>query len=343
MTNALSAPGYADSTYRLDPAGRPRAAPLYGPRVRAASRLLDGRLKLRHLQLVDALSEHRSMVRAAEHLHVTQPVVTRGLQELEEILGVELFERTPRGLVPTIFGEAFTVHARDVIAQLNQAGTHLRELAGGGRGSVTVGTHLFGSNMLLPRAISTFKSEHPGSTVVVRHTIPEDLHADLLAGRVEMIVGRLHPYPEVTRLSDTPLYEEPVRLVTRREHPLQAAPPSTLAELMDQPWVLPVEGTSLRPELEELLLRSGLRLPVNRVECTSFLTVRQILLQSDAIGMLSTLVVAEDARLRPLPQSLLPLRGTVGVTTVAGRTLSPTAQEFVRHLDRAVADVKRWL
>jgi DNA-binding transcriptional LysR family regulator len=112
---------------------------------------------------------------------------------------------------------------------------------------------------------------------------------------------------------------------------------------MDQLWVLPVEGTSLRPELEELLLRSGLRLPVNRVECTSFLTVRQILLQSDAIGLLSTLVVAEDARLRPLPQSLLPLRGTVGVTTVAGRTLSPTAQEFVRHLDRAVADVKRWL
>jgi DNA-binding transcriptional LysR family regulator len=302
--------------------------------------MLDGRLKLRHLQLVDALSEYRSMVRAAEHLHVTQPVITRGLQELEDILGVELFERTPRGLVPTAYGDAFTMHARDVIARLNQAGEHLVELAAGGRGSVTVGSHLFGSSMLLPRAICTFKLEHPASTVVVQHSTPDDLLADLLAGRVDMIVGRFYPYPEQHRLTDTPLYEEPARLVTRRDHPLQSNPPTSLAELADRMWVLPVLGTSLRPEVEDLLLRVGLRLPANRVECTSFLTVRRVLMQTDAVGILSALVAAEDEQLAALPASLLSLRSTVGITTVAGRTLGPTAHELRRHLRRAVAEVE---
>ena len=64
----------------------------------------------------------------------SEPAVTRGLQELEDILGVELFERTSCGLIPTIFGDALTLHARDVIAQLGQAGAHLVELASGGRG-----------------------------------------------------------------------------------------------------------------------------------------------------------------------------------------------------------------
>jgi DNA-binding transcriptional LysR family regulator len=299
-------------------------------------RLLDGRLKLRHLLLIDALSDHGSMVRAAKHLHVTQPAVTRGLQELEDILGVPLFERTARGLDPTIFGEAFTLHARDVLAQLRQAGTHIADLAEGGRGSVTIGTHLFGSNMLLPRAVCTFKAEHPASTVLIHHATPDELHVELLAGRLDMIVGRLYPHPEPERVTDRPLYDEPIYLVTSRHHPLQSVPHRGLAELIDQPWVLPVAGTSLRREMEELLVSQGLRLPANRVECTSFLTVRQLLLRADAIGLLPALVAAEDPLLAPLGLPVPSLHRAVGATTAAGRTLSPAAQIMLSHLQDAV-------
>ncbi|GGL68850.1 hypothetical protein GCM10010095_62080 [Streptomyces anthocyanicus] len=126
-------------------------------------RLLDGRLKFRHLVLIDALSRQGSVVGAAGELHVTQPAATRSLHELEDILGVPLFERGPRGVTPTVFGEAFTRHARAMLAQLTQAGRHVVELADADRGTVVVGTHLAGSTVLLPRAIAALPRPDAGS------------------------------------------------------------------------------------------------------------------------------------------------------------------------------------
>lgn len=300
-----------------------------------APKLLDGRLKLRHLLLVDALTEFGSTLRAAEHLHVTQPAASRGLQELEDILGVELYLRTPRGVTPTIFGTAFTAHARDVIAQLHRAGRHVEELAAGGGGTVTVGTHLFGSNVLLPRAVAEFKRAHPDSTVVVVAGTPDELHSELLAGRVELVVGRLYPLPGTDRLAHWPLYEEQVCVAARRDHPLRGGPGPDLATLARLPWVLPGAGTSLRQEFENLLLRAGVPLPDDRVECTSFLTVRGLLLASDAVGLMSELIVEGDADLEPLAPSLPELRSTVGVTTAVGRGPSPSAEALLAQLYRA--------
>ncbi|MGW0450231.1 LysR family transcriptional regulator, partial [Streptosporangium sandarakinum] len=91
--------------------------------------LLSGRLKLRHLVLVTTIAEQGSVLRAAERLHLAQPAVTRGLREVEHILGVELFTRGPRGVTPTLFGEAFIDHARAVQAELRRAGDRIAGLA----------------------------------------------------------------------------------------------------------------------------------------------------------------------------------------------------------------------
>jgi DNA-binding transcriptional LysR family regulator len=112
--------------------------------------LLSGRLKLRHLVLVTAIAEQGSVLRAAEHLHLAQPAVTRGLREVEHLLGVELFVRGPRGVTPTLFGEAFIEHARAVQAELRRAGERIAGLADGDAGTVTVGTLLTATNVPAP-------------------------------------------------------------------------------------------------------------------------------------------------------------------------------------------------
>ncbi|OKJ32917.1 LysR substrate-binding domain-containing protein [Streptomyces sp. CB01580] len=299
-------------------------------------RLLDGRLKFRHLVLVDALSRQGSVVGAAAELHVTQPAATRSLHELEEILGVPLYERGPRGITATVFGEAFTEHARAVLAQLAQAGRHVVELADADRGTVIVGTHLAGSNVLLPRAIAEIKKERPYLTVVVREASPEALLLDLEAGRIDFVVGRL-TVPSDERIVRRKLYDESVELVVGAGHPLAGRDPVDLAGLADYPWILPGAETALRREIEEFFARHGMQLPMNRVETTSFLTVRQLLLETDVVAALPSLIVQDDPRLVRLALPLDPISHSVGLTLSAARALGPSAQAVIRSLEDIAA------
>lgn len=301
--------------------------------------LLDGRLKLRHLVLLTAVIEHGGVVKAAEHLHLAQPAVTRAIRELESILGVELFERGPRGMTPTAFGEAFADHAEAVLLQLRRAERHVRELADGNEGTATVGTHLAGSNALLPRAIANVKAARPRATVVVREATPDRLLADLLSGEIDMTVGRLTPISD-PRIRQEPLYREPIRLVARTGHPAHAWQEPSLEDLLEYPWIVPVAQTALRQELEDALAARGLPMPQDRIECTSILTMRALLTDTDVIAALPLLIARDDEQIALLPTPL-EAEQTVGVTTAAGGTMAPTAALLRDQLDEAGAEIRR--
>ncbi|GAA1060633.1 LysR substrate-binding domain-containing protein [Agromyces bracchium] len=295
-------------------------------------RLLDGRLKLRHLVLIIAIADEGTLVRAAESLHITQPVVTRGLREVEDLLGVQLFERMPRGVAPTQYGAPFIERARSVIAELRAADEEVRLLQTGQLGTVTVGTHLAGSNLLLPRAIAALKAEHPRLTVVVREGTPDMLQQLLLSGDLDLTVGRLSPTVPV-RLEQERLHQEPIRLVARAGHPVHAGSRGTsLAELLAYPWIFPVAQTALRAELEAVFFHEGLPLPADRVECTSMLTLRSLLVSTDVIAALPMFIAVDDRGVKLLPTPLSSIRRSVGVTLPKDRTPSPAAAALLVHL-----------
>lgn len=301
-------------------------------------RLLDGRLKIKHLLLVDAVTRLGTVVGAAGFLHITQPVATRSLHELESILGVTLYERGPRGVRPTIYGQAFTQHARAVLAQLVQAQKHIAELADADRGTVVVGSHLAGSNILLPRAIATLKTERPQLTVIVREGTPEVLLAELEAGKVDLIVGRLTSHSD-SRVIRITLYSESVRLVTRVDHPLTELKEVKFSDTAGYPWIFPGVETALRSELEEFFARNDMQLPTNRVDATSFLTVRQLLLETDMVAALPSLIPRADTRLTTLPVTLDQISHRVGLTLAVNRPLNPSADALVARLHKTADDI----
>ncbi|WP_030173915.1 LysR substrate-binding domain-containing protein [Spirillospora albida] len=296
--------------------------------------LLSGRLKLRHLVLVVAIADQGSVLRAAERLRLAQPAVTRSLREVERVLGVELFTRGPRGVTPTMYGDAFLEHARAVLAELRRAGDRIGGLADGEVGTVAIGTLLAGSNVLLPRAIAALKRERPGITVIVREATFNAQVPRLLDGEIDLILGRLNPIEDVRGLRQITLYGEPVRLVARTDHPARQKGDLTLADLCDHPWVLPLEQTALRTELEQLFRAEGLTLPGNLVECTSVLTVRTLVRDTDMIAALPDLVARTDPGIAPLPVPLETVRRQVGVTLPAHRAPTPSARLMLDHLRR---------
>lgn len=297
-------------------------------------RLLDGRLKLRHLVLVTSVAEHGTVVAAAKALHITQPVVTRAIHELEEILGVSLFERGPRGVTLTVYGEGFVAHARAVLAQLRQAAVQIEELSRADVGQVVVGTHLAGANLLLPSAIASLKEEHPRLTVVVREATPDLLLTLLHSGEVDLTVGRLQARPP-QGLRQERLYLEPICLVARTEHPIHQASQPRLTDMAELPWIFPVEQTELRAELESAFLAEGLPLPANRVECTSMPTLRQLLVSTDVIAALPRLIALNDSRLRVIRTTLPSIRRSVGVAIPTDRPLMPGSSALLEHLRAA--------
>ncbi len=308
-----------------------------------AQRLLDGRLKIRHLRLVDAIASCGTVAAAAVELQTSQPVVSRGLQELEAILGTALFVRGPRGVAPTPAGLTFLDHARSILTQLTAAAVDVDDLAHGRAGTVAVGTHLAGTNILLPQALRTYKEERPSVTVIVREGTPSSLTTSLLAGELDLVVGRLVPSAERDVLMQVPLYREPVRLVVGRQHPCADSSQLTLAELFDYPWILPDEQTALRRELEQVFLNAGLDVPANRVECTSILTVRMLLTQAPYVAALPQLIAVDDDELRVLDTELVGVSRTVGVTRRRQSYLSVQAREFHQHLEVAAGAMRRTL
>ncbi len=308
------------------------------PWAMTRDRILDGRLKLRHLTLAVTIADQGSVVGAAKALHVTQPVVSRGLHEVEAILGVALFDRGPRGVTPTIYGEAFLTHANAVLAQLREADSQIELLKRGEIGRVRVGTHLAGSNLLLPRAIARLKREHPRLTVIVREATPDLLQNLLLAGDLDLTIGRLSA-EAAPHLRHQLLHLEPIRLVARIDHPVHARSRPTLGMLARYPWIFPLEQTALRAELEETFVTAGVEIPENRIECTSILTMHQILITTDTIAALPQLIATEDDKLRPIEANLASLRRSVGVTLPADRPLSPATQVLLGHLESVAADL----
>lgn len=126
-------------------------------------------LELRHLRYFVAVVEQRSFRAAALHLHVSQPPLTRQVQQLEEALGVTLLLRKPRGVETTVAGRVFFEEARNVLALIAQ-GARRAQLAGQGQlGQLDVG--VFGSAMFgaIPQVIQAFRQQHPKVDMVLHN------------------------------------------------------------------------------------------------------------------------------------------------------------------------------
>ncbi|BAO88222.1 LysR family transcriptional regulator [Caballeronia cordobensis] len=143
-------------------------------------------MELRHLRYFIAVAELRSVRAASEHLHVTQPAISRQIQDLEDAIGATLFERTPRGLKLTPAGEAYLAEARDILGRVDAANRLARRIASGVQGHLRIG---FVENAawsgIVSHALSAFEQAAPDVALeLTPMNTPEQFDA-LAAGRLD--------------------------------------------------------------------------------------------------------------------------------------------------------------
>ncbi len=298
-------------------------------------RHLVSRLKFKYLRLLVTVGEQRNIFKAAQIHNMAQPAATKIIRDIESALEIELFDRSSRGVTPTLYGDVLIKHAKLILSQVKHASEELSSLQGGLSGRVAVGSFLAASATLLPKAIARLKKDRPHVSVVIREGTVDRLTDALKIDDLDLMVGRIPEVPEEDGLRNEELYREPVVLVTRSGHPLQKKAKLTLKDVVGEEWILPSPETLLRKELDEAFHREGLNVPVNSVESTSILTNRTLLKESDMITAMPLQVARsyeEIGLLKRLPLTLMTEPGAIGITLRAQRQLPPAALYLLEAL-----------
>lgn len=300
------------------------------------------RLKTRQLLLLVALAEEGNIHRAAEVLNMTQPAASKLLKDLEDVLGVSLFDRMPRGMRPTWYGEAMIRHARSALSSLNQAHDEVQALKAGRFGQVAVGAITTPGIMLLPQAIAAVKATHPTLRVALHIETSDVLLERMAQGRMDMLVARLFANHDKTALKYEALAEEPAVAIVRPGHPLLQVDGLSLRDLINCAWIVPPEGSVLRHRFDLMFREEGLDAPVNLIETTALLFITKMIAESDVICLIAGDVARyyeEHGVVKVLPIDLPCHMDAFGVITRTDRPLSPAAKVMLGEVKRAAAQV----
>lgn len=294
------------------------------------------KISSRQIALLNALGELGNLRKAASAIHTTQPAASLLLQQLEERLGVQLFERLPRGMQPTLFGDVMIRYAQGALHEFEYAEAQIAELARGAAGMVRIGTVMGPVPTLLTRGVLAFKAQHPKVRVAIEVGTSDTLLPALIRGDFDLVLGRLPDQLDSQGL-DIQLFEqgERMRIIARPGHPLANRPNIRLADLAPLTWILHPIDSPMRRQVENALKAAQLIQPLDIIETSSILATTAMLESSDMIAVVPNDVAEHYARHRMitvLPVELPLAMANLGLLTSKARPMSAAVKGLLGHL-----------
>jgi LysR family pca operon transcriptional activator len=305
-------------------------------------RYLDQRLKLAQLRLADALDAHGSLLKAGAALGLTQPALSRGLRELEEVVGDRLFERHARGVRPTQAGIVLIRLARRILAELRRAEEELEGLGAAEGGSVAIGVLPVAAVGVLPGALIRLRQTHPTLRLRLEQGRTEELLPMLAARELDLVVGRLYTPAVPDGFARQALWEEPISILARAGNGLLAeAGPVTAETLAAHELVLPTVSQRVGQEIDQVLALLGLPRDVP-LRSSSYGFIREMLLATDCISIMPRSMMVGDLlrgtlKVVPLPMPAPPR--PAGIILPAEPPPSPAAEAFIAALQGFAAEI----
>lgn len=328
----------ADSVIPFSISSSPVDAAVIPPRW-----FLRNRVKLRQLQLVSVLGESGNLRRAAAKLAMTQPTATRLLREIEAAVGVELFERSRRGMQPTLYGATMIRHARALLADLDSMHDGIRALADGAAGTLAIGAMASTASVVLPRSVAGMAALRPNLRISIQEGTHDMLVGALKRGELDLILGRVMGGAQMDDLDYEVLYRDDFRVVCGRGNPLARRSRLRLADLAQERWILPQPSAPLRQRFDILFMAEAGTRPKNALESVSLLTNLSLLQEARMLGVMPSDSAQHFCRLRllhVLPVALKDLFGPVALITRAKRPRSPAMDAFIDLLRASAKEAK---
>jgi DNA-binding transcriptional LysR family regulator len=290
------------------------------------------RIKLRDLHMLHAVAEAGSMTKAAGALAISIPVVSKAIADLEHTVGVPLLDRSAQGVVPTAYGRALLRRGLAAFDELRQGIKDIEFLADPTVGEVRVASTAPLAATFVCGIIDRLSRRYPR---IAFHLITGDtafLRRDLAERNVDIVIGRqFDPFVEEGLVFES-LYDNPYLVMAGTKSPWVRKRRAKLAQLMEEPWVLPPPESSVGAFFKSGFRASGLDYPRTAVIAFAY-EVRVSLLATNrylTIFPESALrFPATHPRIKRVPVDI-PLRPMpIGLITMRNRTLNPAAQLFI--------------
>ena len=303
------------------------------------------RIKLRDLHILLAVEQCGSMARAAERLGISQPVVSKVVADLEHMMGVRLLDRDRKGAEPTAYGRALLARGLAAFHELRQGVKDVEFLLNPTAGEIRIGATEPMLAGLVPEILDRLTRKYPRIYCRVTQVATLLHHYEgLLEREVDVLIGRV-PQPQDAANDSTDvevLFSEPIlvagginsRWVRRRR--------IDLAELVDEPWILPPPDTLVGRLLVDLFRARGLQVPSKGV--IGGLQMNDSLLATGRyLGVYSRSLLQLKSRrwgIKALSVELPPQNSAVGIVTLKRRTLNPVAALFIEGARATVKSLR---
>mgnify|MGYP001283857787 CR=1 FL=1 len=312
-------------------------------------------LELQQLRQVIALAEHGSFVRAAAVLHISQPALSRSIQNLEQRFGSGLFVRTSSGVIPTDLGRLYIERARDVLRLADELDREAVTHGALGAGRVAVGGGPYPAESFLGPAAVRFVEQYPKVSVHLHARDWDELLRELRSRELDFFVAETSTLQREPDLEIMPMPSaHAVHFVARSGHPLAARGPVGVEQALAYPFVTP---SRIPPRILDPMIAahraSAPRLrdarPFPAIHCNGLAPVKQILTTSDAVSAtILSCVAAELERGEFVVLGTAPwLHLHYGIVSLKGRPWTQAAEalrEFVLLSERqAAAEEERLL
>jgi len=335
----LGAPLFMRQHHGMTPTG---AARLLVPRIEAAlAHVASNRVTMAGLRAFLALAEAGSYTAAAQQVGLAAPSLHRAVGELALALRRVLVERHGKAVILTEAGRRLERGFRLAKVELEAGLGELNALKGIETRRIVVGAMPLSRAKVVPAAVTRLLARHPRVRVVIIEGSRAELLEPLRNGTIDLMVGALREPLHEEDLAQTPLFEDQPCVIARAGHPLAGSVAhggASLADLAAYPWVISGPGTPLRQSWQRMFADGGVALPPVPLESGSVMVIRQVLIGSDYLTLLSPDQVLVELEAGWLTVVARPagLGRKLGITTRA--SWRPTAVQADFLADLATAD-----
>jgi len=251
---------------------------------------------LRQLRVFESVARHLSYTRAAEELHLSQPAVSMQIRQLEDNLGLPLFERVGKKVYITEAGQEMYHYSRGVEQQLSEAETVLENLKGLRQGRLVLAVAST-ANYFVPRLFAEFNKKYEAVSLSLDVTNREGLLAHLEANDTDMIIMGLPPGEMV--LESEAFLDNPLVVIAPPHHPLVKKRHIPMESLQQEPFIMREQGSGTRISMERVFEDEGIQLKTG-MEMSSNEAIKQAVQAGLGLGVLSIHTLEVELMLKRL-------------------------------------------